>query len=188
MATAPTEIRVENSRIRQLIFGIIWLAAAGGICALIAILWIKFANDEELTARLRIAMNVVFGFFAGVCAVNGVLRLIKLRYNYIFLADDKGIYDYYSLIPLGFVGWENIERVHYTSCDLENDTLFPAVKIKINSKALKGKKNIFQRWQLIVQFSGKSYSFIAAKPKAKEVYAGLKPLYDNYKNGGNAAD
>lgn len=179
----PEKMAVPNSRVKQLIFGVFWLAAAGGLIALFVCAYLITRETDPMPKNLIVMLIVASVLFCPPMIALGVSHLYKLKFDYIFFADEKGFTDHYSILPLGFIGWEDVNEISYQRLDLLGDPPLPCIRISVNRTALKRRMRGLAKLKTLKIWSGSPlrFHFFAAKAKRKEIYPPLKTLYDIYK-------
>lgn len=184
MPQRPENLKIENSRLKQLLAALAYLLVTAALCGVATWYVIAFKQDyfADVNVRTVYFVAIACGIFGAISLALSIAHFYKLKYDFIFLADDKGIYDYYSDIPLGFIPWEAIGQINYSKLDLLDDKPTPNIIISFTQdKLAKRGKNLLQRAKISQGFNALRIGFTLAKPKREQIYCGLYQLFAYYK-------
>jgi len=157
----------------------------------VIILPIAFAlrppTDMEQTSvkTLLIAFSVAAGVFGLPLAFTTVALFIKLFRKVMIAADDKGIYLSGTLVPYGFIPWDNIAEVKYFKpFNFSSDPFAPEyshINIVLRSKErfLKG-LNAIQRFYFRVNFKRLYCNLALCSGKGREIGEALESAFRYY--------
>ncbi|MGN0813693.1 MAG: hypothetical protein ACI4MH_00490 [Candidatus Coproplasma sp.] len=186
MPQRPENLKIENSRLKQLIAALLYLLITAALVGAAAWFITAFMQDyfEDVNLTTVCLVAIACGIFGAISLALSIVHFYKLKYDFIFLADDKGIYDYYSDIPLGFIPWETIDKINYSKLDLLDEKPTPNIIISFTQdKLAKRGKNLLQRTKIAQGFNALRIGFILAKPNREQIYCGLYQLFTYYKGG-----
>lgn len=177
----PEDLYISDNKIARLLTAVIWLAAAAGLVALPVLTLYAGAPTQVMAA-----MWCVCTIFAVICAMYAGINFYKLKYNYTFYADEKGIYDYYSFFAAGFVPWEQVAGVELKKFDFGGDPPRSCVRITLDEKKFReGRSNLSI---FLVGLNSAIFNplalrltFAVAKGSRAEIYARLAAMYRYYK-------
>ncbi|MGN0817792.1 MAG: hypothetical protein ACI4L9_02375 [Candidatus Coproplasma sp.] len=187
MPQKPENVKIQNSRLKQLAAALAYLLLTAALA--VAAIWYIIAFNQgafdDVNAGMVCFIAVTCGIFGAISLTLAIVRFCKLKYDFIFLADDKGIYDYYSTVPLGFIPWEAIENINYSKLDPLADTPLPHVVFSFtDDKSARRGKNFLQRASIALHYNALRLRFSLVKPKREQIYSALYQIFLYYRNDG----
>ena len=186
-------IEVENNKKFTALLAVLDFTAVAVFSACIALIVLNFsALSEDIGFGITAATPVLLSLCAIYFSALFVSRIIKLRRNIIFKADENGICDYSRLIALAPVSYGEIASVEYKG--FLSDGVSGLRHLKINLKDNCGyekKLNFLQKCAFYLGFKQIELHLFCGKAKLKEIAEILKrnlAEYGKQVNNGEAAE
>lgn len=183
----PQDVYIRQRRWATVCFALLALILLADAIALPVAVALR--PDENWSAAFQT------GFFALSCAAAvlfGVVLLavllllcMKLPRTFLITADEKGIYLYSSLVPYGFIPWDNVANVEYYGVFSFSQDLFAPdanhIKLTLRSKAdFRKRLRWFQRAAFRLNFSRLYVSLVLCKGKGAEIGRALRTMREYY--------
>lgn len=168
----PEPLTVVHNRKKRLAAAIVRLIFAAAIAALPTLV-----DRADMDDGLFIGICVAAAFFAAVALGSSGIRFVKLSRSVLFRADEKGVYDYDTTLPLGFIPWEEIAGIELHKFDLLETPPAAHVEILLRPGAARNRDPV-RRLRLKLSFNTLRPTFSAAQNKREDIYRALKEWYD----------